>query len=320
MSSDSVRHLFPQLLRNGYVPLANRDKACWLPKWPDIGVDEEQCRRWTRQMRWPAIGLRVEPPLLVIDFDIPDAGILKAIEGITPSVVFDGLERIGNAPKTAFFLRMVGGEPFHKLSTHRYMFAGTIKPTFAVEAFSGGGGGKQIGSFGPHSHDEHGNVLRFYRWVGDRSPANVLLCDLPVMTREEVAAFLDEVDLLLAAWPGMVKDELSRRGESFQDHVYDLDHSTVFVDAEEFEYSLDELEAEAKARAELKQPQLRVTGSFTNDPLSSGSARCKVHWSKQHGVSVVDFKMGVTHHPVGSGGDPEVQQLFNDLFKNKGRA
>ena len=317
MSSDSVRKLFPQLLANGYVPIPNRDKACMLPKWPIIDVNEAQCRQWTRQSRWPAIGLRVEPPLLVIDFDIPDAGILKALEDITPSVVFDGLERIGNAPKTAFYLRMVGGEVFHKLSTHRYMFQGQTKPTFAVEAFAGGGGGKQMGSFGPHSHDDAGNVLKIYQWVGGRAPANRPRDQFAAIAREELSAFLDEVDRVLASWPGLVKDEMSARGEHFHDHVYDLTDEMVFRDGDGSEYSLDDLTATAKALHELKQPQLRITGSFTGDLSSSGSPRCKVHWSKQHGVSVVDFKTGITHHPLGKGGDPEIQKLFNEIFKGE---
>ena len=67
MASDSVKQLFPQLFKNGFTPLPNRDKVCMLPKWSTIEVDEWQCNRWARQLRWPAIGLRVEPPLLVLD-------------------------------------------------------------------------------------------------------------------------------------------------------------------------------------------------------------------------------------------------------------
>jgi len=285
-----------------------------LPKWPTIEVDTEQCRRWARQLRWRAIGLRVEPPLLVIDFDIPDRGILKAIEDITPSVVFEGLERFGNEPKTAFFLRMSeDDEPFHKLSTHRYTFAGTPKPSFAVEAFAGGGGGKQIGSFGPHSHDEHGKVAIWYRWVGDRSPANVRLDQLPVMTRVEVAALLDDIDALLASWPGLKRDENSTLGESFQAHVYDLD-AQIFIDVEGSEYTLLELTAEAENRWKLKQANLRLTGSFTGDPTSTGSPRCKVWWSKKNGLSIVDYKTGVTHHPVGLAADPAVDAMLANIF------
>ena len=42
MSTSSVRHLFPQLLSNGYVPIPNRDKVCMLPKWSTIEVDERR--------------------------------------------------------------------------------------------------------------------------------------------------------------------------------------------------------------------------------------------------------------------------------------
>jgi hypothetical protein len=319
MASDTVRQLFPQLFKNGYVPLPNRDKACMLPGWPTVNVDEAQVHRWARQTRWPAIGLRVEPPLLVIDLDLPDVDILKAVEDITPSIVFDGLERVGSPPKTAFFLRMSEEDKlFRELHTRRYHFEGKPKPTFAVQAFGGGGGGAQMGAFGPHSHDDAGNVLKTYRWVGDRSPATVPLSELPIMRRAEVAAFLDEVDVLLTAWPGMVADESTSSGEAHQDHLYDLTDDKVYVDAEAVEYTLEELIAEAKARHELKQPKLRLTGSFTDDATSSGSPRCKVHYSvRKETVTVVDFKTGITHHALRNVEDPEVQRLFNDIFIDK---
>ena len=320
MSSDSVRKLFPQVFANGYVPLPNRDKECRLPKWPTIDVTEEQCRLWTRQTRWPAIGLRMEPPLLVLDFDLPDDGIMKAVEGITPSIVFDGLERQGSPPKTAFFLRLHDDdELFYQLSTRRYLFQGQTKPGYRLEAFGSGGLGKQFGAFGPHSHDEHGAVLKTYQWIGGRSPATVPLSDLPVMRRAEVAALLDEVDALLASWPGLVLDEQARASGDGYLQVYDLTDDMVFVDSDGSEYTLEELTAEAKARKELGQPELRITGSFTNDPLSSGSPRCKAHWSKIGGpngsVSVTDHKTGKTHHPFDQKPDEMVHDLFNQIFK-----
>ena len=317
MSTDSVRKLFPQLLANGYVPLPNRDKICMLPKWSTIEVDERQCALWTRQTRWPAIGLRVEPPLLVLDFDIPQPDILKAIEDITPSVVFDGLERHGNAPKTAFFLRLSEeDEPFRKFDTHRYIRDGK---TFALETFGGGGGGAQVGSFGPHSHDDAGVVLKTYSWVGGRSPATVPIWDLPVMRRSEVADLVDAVDALLAGWPGLVRDEKSSKGEAYHAENFLTDDMT-FIDAEESEYTLDELIAEAKARKELGQPELRITGSFTDDPTSSGSPRCRVFYSKQHGVTVVDYKYCVTYRPSRGDADPELQNLLSKIFNTNKKA
>jgi hypothetical protein len=262
----------------------------------------------------------MEPPLLVLDFDIPDRDILNAIEGITPSVVFDGLERHGNVPKTAFFLRMdERDEAFRTLRTHRYHLNGDPKKAFALEAFAGGGGGAQVGAFGPHSHDDAGNVLRTYSWVGERSPATVPLADLPVMRRAEVAAFVDEVDALLAGWPGMQKDERhDRGGDGSQEQVNSITEDTVFVDADGCEWTYAEAVANAKALHELKQPQMRVTGSFANDGMpSSGSARCKIHWNPRTGLSVVDFRTGITHHPILNTNDTELQDLLNAVFTKR---
>jgi hypothetical protein len=309
---DSVRHLFPQLLKNGYVPIPNRDKACYLPKWPTIEVDEYQCQRWARQHKWPAIGLRVEPPLLVLDYDIPDINILAALEDITPTIVFDGLERHGNPPKTAFFLRLADGEEaFHEAHTRRFTFTGTPKPAFAVQAFAGGGGGQQFGAFGPHSHDAQGQVLRTYSWVDGRSPATVHIDELPELTRAQVFALLDAADKVLANWPGLTLDPKSRPlGEGHQEQAYDLTEDMLFRDVEGVEYTYAELTEEAKARKELGQPVMRVTGSFTSDPVSSGSPRAKVYWG-HNGISIHDFKTGITHRPLLNMHDPEVQRIIN---------
>jgi len=283
-----------------------------LPKWSTIEVDERQCRLWSRQNRWPAIGLRIEPPLLVLDYDIPDIDILKAIEDITPGAVFDGLERRGNPPKTAFFLRLAeGDEVFREAHTRRYHRDGVA---FAVQAFAGGGGAAQFGCFGPHSHDEHGAVLRTYSWVDDRSPATVPIGELPELTRAEVFAHLDAVDALLAAWRGLSVDAQSRHGQVYQAQAYDLTNEMMFIDAEGSEYSLEELTDEARARKELGQANLRLTGSFTGDGASSGSPRCKVYWSARSGLSIVDFKTGTTHRPATGEDDAEVQRMLREIL------
>jgi hypothetical protein len=317
MATDSVRKLFPQVLRNGYSPIPNRDKHCYLKHWPTIEVDEDQCRAWTRQTRWPAIGLRVEAPLLVLDFDLPDEGIMKAVRDTLPRFILDeALERRGSPPKTAFFLQLDNrDELFHKLGTRRYHFQGSPKPAFAVEVFGGGGGAKQFGAFGPHSHDEEtGAVLLEYEWTNGWSPATVPLADLPVMRRAEVVELIDTVwTPLLKGWPGLVLDEMSVVGGDDFEKDYDLTDDMTFVDGEGNEYTLEELEQEAKAKKELKEI-FRVTGSFTKDPASSGSARCKVNWSKIRGVSITDFKTGVTHRRRVVVDDPRINALIGKHF------
>ncbi len=312
MSTSSVKSLFPQLLSNGYVPIPNRDKACLLPKWSTILVDERQARLWTRQTRWPAIGLRIEPPLLVLDYDLPRADVAKAVRKITPAKVLAGLERVGSPPKTAFFLRLAEGEEvFREAHTRRYRCDGVA---FAVQAFAGGGGAAQFGAFGPHSHDDRGAVLKTYSWVGDRSPATVPLVELPELTRAEVFTHLDAVDALLAARSDMVVDTMTTMGEAYQSQSYILTHDMTFVDAEGFEYTLEELIDEARARKELRQANLRITGSFTGDTASSGSPRCKVYWSKRYGLSIVDFKTGTTYRPAEGENDAEMQRTLEKIL------
>lgn len=143
--------------------------------------------------------------------------------------------------------------------------------------------------------------------------------DLPAMRRAEVAALVDEVDALLAGLPGMQKDERhDRGGDGSQEDVYTLTGETVFVDADGCKWSFEEAVANAKALHELKQPQMRVTGSFANDGMpSSGSARCKIHWNQRTGLSVVDFRTGLTHHPILGTDDVELQELLNDIFTKR---
>jgi hypothetical protein len=319
MSRYSVKHLFPQLLINGYVPIPNRDKVCMLSRWSTILVDERQVRLWARQTRWPAIGLRIEKPLMVFDLDLPREDIAKAVRDITPATVLAGLERHGNPPKTAFFLRLrAGDEPFHILRTHRYAFADEPKRTFAVEVFGGGGGGAQVGSFGPHSHDEHGNVLKTYSWVDDRSPANVPIGELPELSRTEAAGCIDAVDNLLAAWPGLVKDMQSRKGEVAYEQVYELTDDMVFTDSEGFEYTLEELTDEAEGLARLKQANLRLDGSFTGDDHGHPT-RCKVHWSERTGLSITDFKNSRTWRRQKIPDNPEINVALTEVYATVAR-
>lgn len=318
MITNTVRHLFPQLVQNGWVPLPNRDKACMLKGWPSVLVDRQQAALWARQLRWPAIGLRVEPPLLVIDFDLPRMDILAAVV-VRAKTIAPGLSkalwRVGNPPKEAAFLRY-DGEPFHEIHTRR--FKGADGKALQVQAFAGGGGAQQFGAFGPHSHDKDtGAVLVRYAWRGD-SPADVPLAMLPALDRAAVFGLIDAADEVLAGWPGLTLDSSVKAGAAQQLAVYDLGDDTVFHEPDGTAYSLDELEAAAKARHQLKEPPMRLTGSFTGDPLSTGSARAKVSWSRTRGLAIVDFKTGLTHRPfaragVGVEGLSEALDFINRL-------
>lgn len=289
--TSSARSLFKQVFANGFLPLPNFDKRCMLKNWPTIPIDARQAERWSRSSRWKAMGIRVEPPLLVVDVDVYEAALAAEIAALLPA---GGLERIGRAPKAAYFFRL-DGEPFHRISTRKFTpDPEAAKPRWsAVEVFGGGGGGKQFGAFGPHEIDAAGNVVRYYSWPG-ASPADTRLDALPVILLADVYALVDRCEALFASC-GWVVDPMTKAGAHVVDQLFDLMPDTLFEGDQE-SYDLDGLEAAAQA-AMVGGEQLRVTGSFTGDPYSARSLRCRVGISHTGRVYVHDFKTGITHHP-----------------------
>jgi hypothetical protein len=329
MSSISTTHQRPQItcdgsiagilpfkavFANGFTPLPNRDKACRLPGWNRIVVDQVLVNRWTRSSL-PAMGIRVEPPLMVVDADIPDDVIMPritaAIERTAPAVL-EGLKRIGRPPKAAYFLRLARpgtGGLFHWLATERFATTptpGPGEPTFRVEVFGGGGKAHQFGAFGVHSTDKQGVVLHRYRWVG-LSPADVAIDLLPEVPEAQIWAMLEACEAVLrdcglvpvATMPGARAD--GRFGT-----VYDLEPTTV-LETEDGAIKAAELEA-ALAAAKHAGHELRVTGSFLHEPGSSNSLRAKVTMSGD-GVQVTDFKWRV-HHRMRDAEPPPIEDLI----------
>ena len=168
----SLEGAFVRLLANGWQPIPNADKSCLRKGWSKVKIDERQARLWDRSTRWPAIGLRVKPPMLVVDCDVPDETLMQQVREmlgrVVPVVLDEGLERIGRPPKAAFFLRYDTGAdelvPFRRRATLRFTCDPADKD-FQIEMFAGGGGAAQLGAFGPHSHHPDGSVALEYRWM-----------------------------------------------------------------------------------------------------------------------------------------------------------
>jgi hypothetical protein len=303
---ETPRHgWFAQLLANGYQPLPNENKVCRRKGWGKINIDETQARRWDRSTRWPAIGLRVRPPLLVVDCDVPDESLMRSVREMLPPAVLDGLERIGRPPKAAFFLRYetTDGEllPFRRRWSRRFTRDPDDKDadTFQIEIFGGGGGAAQIGAFGPHSLHPDGSVALEYAWVGD-SPLERRLDTLPVIGRKETFAIIDGAEAIFAAAGLKVAAGTRRSKADKPPPLYDLTPETVF----EAGFRDGIIEVDRKGLAKLVReakasggPRVRVTGSFTGDPNSNGSLRGLVSIGRS-GVTIVDTKDWVTHKPV----------------------
>ena len=102
------------LLKGGYVPLSNRDKLCVLPGWPGLKVDAKAVEAWSDMLRYVATGVRVDGPMVVLDFDIDDADMLDLIWNRLPDDLVRLLDsaplRFGGGAKFAVFLRRAEGD------------------------------------------------------------------------------------------------------------------------------------------------------------------------------------------------------------------
>jgi hypothetical protein len=313
--------LFLALLRNGYVPLPNADKSCRLPGWSSVEVDEEQATLWDRSVRFPAVGLRVEPPLLVVDMDVPEAiaaaRLREVIAAVAPNVLA-GLERIGSPPKAAFFLRYEGSDSFRLRQTRIFKRDPEDRdsPSVRVQIFGGGGGAAQFGAFGPHSFGADGQIAKLYSWVGP-SPAEVPLAALPAIGRHEVFAICDEAETVFKAAGLRVAGGV--RGEAVIVDAYDLDEASVFEGEFGEVFDIAALADAVAAQKTAGGPRVRVTGSFTGDPHSTGSLRCLVSVDLEGDVVIHDTKTNTTHRlRVKDPGKPDYDAEFAELLRKMG--
>lgn len=215
-----------QLLANGYVPLANKDKMCVLPGWSDLVVDEALIGKWSQELKWRATGVRVERGLAVIDLDVNDDdainAIIDAIPGDIWAVLQDAPVRRGKGAKEAWFVRLADGEqPFYRLASAGFRRDPGDETVQRVEIFAGEGGGRQFGAYGAHSFDDNGDVAVSYRWVDGRGLLEVPFDDLPRLTRAQLAEVADTATRVLdeLRWH---RDLLSKPGFSSNQPIYDL--------------------------------------------------------------------------------------------------
>ena len=244
---------FRQRLRaNGYTPLANRDKRCVLPGWPKIEVTDQLIDKWShRNLFFQATGLRLDGDLVAIDIDVNDTDFVEALFwAVKPEIptIADALMRGTRGDpfgaKEAWFVRCA--EPFTRLATFRYLFPGASldddePETAQVEVFGAGGRGRQFGAFGPHTIDSDELVTREYEWLEGRSPENVPLCDLPVLTKKQIAWIVDAASQMLQARdfqmiPPSQGDNPTAR------FIYDLTDDMAFDCNDARTWTLEELE------------------------------------------------------------------------------
>ena len=317
---DPLTALRLRLLTNGYTPLPNYDKVCRKWNWPRLVVNAAAIVSWkgSRSLRLQATGLRVENGLCVVDVDSTDPRLTKGLRAdlarVNAAVATQALERHGGAGgKFALFCRReeAEAEAYYRIQGRKWVRPEDIdEPTedraeHRLEVFAGTKGGRQFGAFGPHSHDDAGRVLRTYHWPG-RSPADVPLADLPLLTKKEVFVLCDAFDAR-AGRLGYVPVPCTTRGETVPRFVYDL--------TDEMDFDGDSL-ADLPDLYHAAQCRYGFSNRITSGFLGHGTnpTKCILGWSKLHDcVCVHNFETGITHLPAACAPPPDLETLFAQL-------
>ena len=278
-----------RLLANGYSPIANRDKACYLAGWPTIEITEDVLRKWGRSRRFAATGIRVENGLAVIDVDIDDAiveTILRTLDRAFPALAAAPLRHSGG-DKFALFIRT--DEPFGRLHTRRWVAPGqTAEDGAHVVEVYGGASPRQFGAFGPHTVDPDGTVRKTYDWDGD-SLLDVPLAELPLIPKVDLFAICDMVEKVLEEHGFEVMPQTTR-GENEAERVYDLDDTMRFKCIDGEERSLEAM------RMIAGQHGMRCSAEWQDGYRGNASlTRCLLGQTHNGHMTIWDSATGVTH-------------------------
>lgn len=298
----SIEQLRLQLLANGYSPIRNRDKRCFMPGWPSVEITEAEIKSWSRKhSRDAATGLRVENGLAVIDIDIDDQVIVDQLANrildICPQLEREDvplLVRKGKGFKEAWFVRTT--EMFSRIHSRAWLRPGAMPddPSHRVEVF-GGAVARQFGAFGPHTVGDDGLVAIRYSWTG-ASPADTPQSELPALTKAQFFAICDAAEELLAA-AGWSLVEKSTKGENDVDRVYDLTEEMSFDINTGERVSLQRLRELALGQPD-GAPAIRCSAAFVEGPSAKRTDRCIVSVTRAGHLAIWESSSGVTHCEV----------------------
>ena len=308
-----------QLLANGYAPVPNYDKRCFMTGRNEAVITEALIDQWATQLKNLSTGIRVDGPLVAIDIDIDDVDTIEAVIDALPQDLWDKVKhapvrRSSARTKEAWFVRLDEADaPFSRLTSASFYRAddpaGEDGTTHRVEIF-GSESGQQMGVFGAHTRDDSDVtvVLKDYVWDGP-SLLDVAIWDLPVLTRAEIAQIADTATAVLTerGWPRKLR---SKAGFSSPQTIYDLTDDMVFETQDHGDLSLDELiDAATGTRG------VRLAASF-HSPGSHNTSRCIASIGTDGALRVMDFETANTHRvaleapkPVTQGALERLQEL-----------
>ena len=167
-----------RLLAAGYRPLPVCGKKVRLEDWPNIIATNELINQWAQQ--WPdhlSTGI-LTASVPFVDIDVTDQEVAEEIEALLESAIERSAVRIGKPPKRAIPFRT--DTPFKKMATQ---FTAPNGQLHKIEIL---GAGQQCVVNGIHP-----DTGKPYRWHGGEPGPELRREDLPPITAETAAAFLD---------------------------------------------------------------------------------------------------------------------------------
>ena len=166
------------LLAAGYMPLPVAGKRVRLEDWSNIVATNELISRWAQE--WPdhtntGVLTRTVP---FVDIDVTDEAMAEEIEALLESAIENSAVRIGLPPKRAIPFRT--DVPFKKMAKQ------FVAPNGQLHKIEILGDGQQVVVNGIHP-----DTQKPYRWHGGEPGPRLRRDDLPPLTAETAAAFLD---------------------------------------------------------------------------------------------------------------------------------
>lgn len=184
-----------------YMSVKGAGKRPLMPDWINqcSGASEAAITGWaTTQPNCTNTGLLCGD-IFAIDVDVSDVRLARACKKVAEKLFGTTLCRIGNAPKLLLPYR--ADKPFGKLQTPELILPdGTVGRVEVLAV------GQQFVGFGIHPA-----TRRPYEWENGQSPFNTPAGSLPMVTREQIVAYLEKVERLLRAEGAKTKTERSDR-------------------------------------------------------------------------------------------------------------